>query len=300
MIFYSTGDTSFNTTAPTGSFASSGWQWVGSWIGFQAAPIGPHHFLAARHVGGSIGDVFVFDGVSYTTVAYTDDTVSDLRIWQVSGTFPTWAPLYRQSNETGRTVIVFGRGKTRGSEVLVDGMLKGWMWGSSDGQLRWGLNTIASVVDGGSYWGSLLYATFDQIGGTNEVDLAQGDSSAPCFINDGTGWKLAGVGAAVDAYFNTTNSGNGFVAALFDARGLYYSGTPPTGWALVTGAQPVPAGFYLTQVSVRAGWIDGIVPPVDLPDDVPALSTVQLVALAGLFALTGAWWLRRRRPVPAS
>jgi hypothetical protein len=298
VIFYSTADTSDNTTAPTGSLIGSGWQWVGYWIGFQAVPIGPHHFLAARHIGGSVGNVFTLNGTDYVTVAYQDDTVSDLRIWQVSGTFPSWAPLFRGSDEVGRDLVVFGRGLTRGGEIRVNNVLKGWYWGAGDGQLRWGENTVAEVVAGGTYWGALLYATFDQSGGPNEAHLASGDSSGPVFINDGSGWKLAGVAAAVDGPFNTTNTGNGFNAALFDLRGLYYdtAANPPPVWALVTGSSPVPGGFYATRVSVRAAWIDSIAAPPE--NDTPLFSGPHAVLLVIALGAAGAFHLRTIRSMP--
>jgi hypothetical protein len=292
MIFYSTADTSYNTTAPTGSLANSGWQWTGYWIGFQGVPVSPHHFLAARHIGGAVGDVFTLNGVDYTTVAFQDDTVSDLRLWQVKETFPSWAPLYRASDEVGKSLVVMGRGLTRGAELRVGGVLNGWYWGNGDGKLRWGQNTVSAAVDGGSYWGELLYATFDQSGGVNEAHLATYDSSGPVFINDGSEWKLAGVAAAVDGPFNTTDTGNGFEAAIFDARGLYYTDTPPDNWVLISGPSPVPSGLYATRVSVRAGWIDSVT-AVDDSNDVPLLEGPGLVAFVVLLAGTGAFFLRR-------
>ncbi len=300
VIFYSTGDPNYNTTAPTGSLAGSGWQWTGYWGGFQGAAIGPHHFIAARHVGGTVGDPFVLNGVSYTTIASFDDTVSDLRVWQISETFPDWAPLYRASNEVGRSLIVFGRGLTRGVEVrdVATNTLRGWQWGTGDGRLRWGQNAVASSVNGGSYWGELLYATFDATGGTNEAHLAVGDSSGPVFINDGTGWKLAGVAAAVDAYFNTTNSGSGFNAAIFDARGLYYGNTGS--WSLVGGTSPAPSGFYATRISARTTWIDSVVPPTDNSSDAPLLEPTETVVFAALLFLAGAFFLRRQNPTDAN
>jgi hypothetical protein len=296
VIFYATGDPAHNTTAPTGALANSGWQWVGSWIGFQGAPIGPRHFIAARHIGGTVGDEFFLDGVSYTTVAFTDDTLSDLRIWQVGGTFPSWAPLYRSSDEVGKTLIVFGRGLLRGAEVrdVATNTLRGWQWAASDGQLRWGQNAVHSVVNGGGYWGTLLHAKFDATGGPNEAHLAQNDSSGPVFIHDGSGWKLAGVAAAVDASFNTTNTGTGFNAAIFDARGLYYGSSG--NWTLIGGSLPVPSGFYLSRVSARTAWIDGVlatVPPV-LTTAVPAASPAGLVVLAMALLGAGLWFGRSR------
>ncbi len=293
VIFYSTADPDHNTIAPGGDLAGSGWQWVGYWGGFQGVPIGPHHFLAARHIGGTVGDPFTFGGVVYTTAACYDDSTTDLRIWEVSGSFPTWAPLYRGSDETGRLLVVFGRGLGRGAEVQVNGVLQGWQWGEGDGELRWGENVVAAVVNGGSYWGALLYATFDQNGLPDEAHLAIGDSSGPVFINDGTGWKLAGVAAAVDGPFNTTNSGNGFNAALFDVRGLYIDNNGT--WQLVSGPLPVPSGFYATRVSVRTAWIDSIVPPETMPDstDAPLLPPGGSLVLALSLLGAGAWSLHR-------
>ena len=262
VIFYSTSDPNYNTTPPTGALANSGWQWVGKWGGFQGTPIGPHHFIAAHHVGGAVDDPFVLDGVAYTTMAFFDDTVSDLRIWQVDGTFPSWAPLYRANNEVGKRLVVFGRGLTRGAEVrdAATNTLRGWHWGAGDGKMRWGQNAVVAVVNGGNYWGVLLYAVFNASGGPDVAHLAQGDSSGPVFIHDGTGWKLAGVAASVDSAFNITNTGAGFNAAIFDRRGLYYGKSE--NWRLVSGALPVPSGFYATRISVRLSWIDSVISPV--------------------------------------
>ncbi len=259
VIFYSTGDPDFNTTPPTGIFANSGWQWTGYWGGFQGAPIGPHHFIAARHVGGAIGEVFVLGGVTYVTTAFFDDPASDLRIWQVSGTFPSWAPLYRASEEVGKSFVVFGRGLPRGVEVrdVATNTLRGWQWGASDGKMRWGRNVFVGLVNGGPAWGALLRANFDGGGGGVKVHLALGDSSGPMFIHDSAGWKLAGVAASVDSAFNTTNTGAGFSAAIFDSRGLYYGNS--SSWKLVGGSLPTPSGFYATRVSVRAAWIEGVI-----------------------------------------
>ena len=247
-------------------------------------------------MGGTVGDPFTLNGVSYPTVAAFDDTLSDLRIWQINGTFPSWAPLYRASNEAGRSLIVFGRGLTRGAEVreVTDGKntLCGWQWGAGDGRLRWGQNVVTSAVNGGSYWGDLLYATFDATGGPDEAHLAVGDSSGPLFINDGTGWKLAGIAAAVDAYFNTTNTGAGFNAAIFDSRGLYYGSS--TSWSLEGGPAPIPSGFYVTRVSVRTAWIDGLVPPVTDSSDAPLLTPVGSLVFAALLFGAGGFLLHRQ------
>jgi len=111
------GDPDRNTTPPTGALEGSGWQYQGFWGGVLATPIAPQYFVAAKHVGGSVGGTFVFDGVPYRTVAYWDDPNSDLRIWQVDGGFSRWAPLYSGSDEIGKLLVVLGRGTQRGEEV---------------------------------------------------------------------------------------------------------------------------------------------------------------------------------------
>jgi len=258
MIFYATGDPAYNTSPPTGTLADSGWQWVGTWNGFQGTPIGPHHFIAARHVGGAVGDLFVLHGASYATVAFADDPSSDLRIWTVAGAFPSWAPLYRTNDEVGKPLVVFGRGLNRGAEVrdAATGTLRGWQWGPSDGKMRWGQNTVVAVMERDASWGSQLYAVFNAQGGRNVAHLALGDSSGPVFLRDDSGWKLAGVASSVDSLFNVTDSGPGFMAAVFDSRGLFFGRADH--WKKITGTAPTPSGFYATRISTRTAWIDQV------------------------------------------
>ena len=174
--------------------------------------------------------------------------------------------------------------------------LRGWQWGAGDGKLRWGQNVVNSAVNGGSYWGALLYALFDATGGVNEAHLALGDSSGPVFINDGSGWKLAGIAALVDSSFNTTTTGSGFNAAIFDVRELYYGSSG--NWTLITGASPVPSGFYATRISVRAAWIDSVAPTLDDSGDAPLLSPGGTLAFVVLLFGVGAFFISRpRHPV---
>jgi hypothetical protein len=116
-MFQSTGDPNFNTTPPTGALADSGWQYQGQWGNFLGTPIASQYFVAAKHVGGSIGQEFIFDGVIYHTTAVFDDPNSDLRIWKVDGLFPRYAPLYTGSNELGGDMVMFGRGSQRGEQI---------------------------------------------------------------------------------------------------------------------------------------------------------------------------------------
>jgi hypothetical protein len=271
LIFYSTGDPGYNTRPPKGALADSGWKWVGEWAGFQGTVIGPHQFIAARHTGGRIGDPFFLHGVRFTTSAYSDDGEADLRIWMVRGSFRSWAPLHRAQDEVGKGVVVIAGGVGRGAAVEVNGALCGWRWGGGAGRLRWGRNSVASIVEGGTGWGDLLFSLFSPSEGPNGADLAGGDSGGPVFVRGTKRWELAGVALGVEGPFSATAAGDGFNAAIFDGRGLYLLDRYRR-WQLISGLKAVPSGFYATRISTRAAWIDSVlsqpyrpVSPVLLP-----------------------------------
>src|SRR5690242_1174098 len=69
VIFYSTGDPSYNTNAPGGALTNSGWQYQGAWATFSGTVISSNAFITAKHVGGTVGDLFTFQGAQYTTTA---------------------------------------------------------------------------------------------------------------------------------------------------------------------------------------------------------------------------------------
>ena len=284
VLFDSTGDPTFNTTAPGGALAGSGWQYEGTFGGFLATPIGPNYFLAAKHIGGSPGSPFVYSGNTFTTDAFVDSPNSDLRIWHVTGTFSSYAPLYTGTDVIGRDLVVFGLGSPRGADVIRDGSLVGWLWGSGSNLQRWGTNTVADRINLGASLGTTLHATFDHGASTNEATLSAGDSSGGVFIQDPADsvWKLAGVNYGVDGPFKTLPSDTvAFNAALFDMRGFYVEDAPNS-YHLVSGASPVPAGMYATEISSNLPFILSTVPE---PSSCCAL-------VVGVFTLAS---LRRRR-----
>jgi len=118
VLFYQTGDPNYNTTAPGGSLTNSGWQFEGFWGSFLGTPIAPKYFITAGHVGGTVGEVFNWNGVGYPTTAVYDDPDSDLRIWRICGTLPDYAQLYTDTNEVGQSFVVFGRGTRRGTRHI--------------------------------------------------------------------------------------------------------------------------------------------------------------------------------------
>jgi PKD repeat protein len=265
VLFEATGDPSYNTNAPTGSLANSGWQYEGQWNTengpFLGTPIAPTFFLAAQHVGGTANlnnDQFVFSGVTYTVVTNFDDPSTDLRIWQVGQTFPSYAPLYTASSEVGKTCVVLGRGYDRGAAVIVGGVTNGWQWGNTVGVQRWGENTVSSIYTYSGY-GQHLLAYFDRNGITNECMLTAYDSSGGVFIQDGSTWKLAAINHAISDPFVSTNgvNGSGFNAAVVDYGGLYLGGD--NNWQLTTNQlSDIPAYFLSTRVSARISWINSV------------------------------------------
>jgi len=255
VILFGTGDPSTNTAAPTGTLAGSGWQYEGQFGSFLGTVIASNYFVTAKHIGGSVGQTFVFNGANYTTTAVFPDPSSDLQIWQVSGTFPSHAQTYSAvaGSESNKDLVVFGRGTQRGSPVLVgsDSHLGGWLWGSSDGVQRWGTNVVGSIVTDPTY-GDLLRVPFNTGVSGNESHLSVGDSGGAVFVFNTTSnvWELAGINLAVDGPFSTSSSGaNPFNAAMFDTTGLYVNG----------GIAPNPSAFYATEIAAHRGFIESVI-----------------------------------------
>jgi hypothetical protein len=268
VILMDTSDPLANTTAPTGALANSGWQFEGDWGGFLGTPIAPHFFISAAHIGQA-GPYFVFQGSTYTIVRSFSLTNSDLLIWQVNETFPSFALLYSKHDEIGKHLIVIGRGTRRGTEIFLDETLRGWNWGEVDGWRRWGENDVVDLVPYNGH--DLVYATFDQGEQPNESHLSSGDSGGAMFLKDGGVWKLAGISYAVDDLYTAPDTSTGFDAAIFDARGYYiYDGAS---FSQITGDTAVPTGFYASRIASELGWIYSVIDPTgDLDaDEIPNL-----------------------------
>ncbi|MEO1835360.1 MAG: hypothetical protein ABGZ49_07675, partial [Akkermansiaceae bacterium] len=112
LIFFDTGDPAHNREiAPGGVWAGSGWQYQGDYKNFLGTMISPRHFVTARHLG--VGETeFIhktyFSGVASDRTYYLNPTVNggagfwnitgtDLRLFEVYGDFPAYAPLYTKS-----------------------------------------------------------------------------------------------------------------------------------------------------------------------------------------------------------
>ena len=270
ILFHETGDPIHNTSPPTGDLDGSGWQWQGTWGSALGTPVAPRYFLTAKHVGGSVSNLFIFHGLAFPTTAVARDPESDLALWRVCGLFEDFAPLQTETNEVGLDAVLIGRGTPRGPAVTLTNdtevLLLGWRWAPGDGRQRWGRNHIDGIADGGPGYGELLRAQFDTNGLPDECHLSTGDSGGALFLNDGTGWKVAGIHYSVDSPYSYTGAPNdtGFNASLFDQGGIYIK--EDTLWTLLPKLpEPQPGHLYSTRVSARLEWIRSVLNQ-NLPD----------------------------------
>ncbi|HNX52740.1 MAG TPA: thrombospondin type 3 repeat-containing protein [Pontiellaceae bacterium] len=285
VLFYSTGDASYHTNAPTGALEGSGWQFQGRFGSYLGTPISPHHFIAAQHIsaGTSVGTKFYYNGSVYTTTAKTNDSASDLTIWTVAERFTSYAPLYSGTSESGKGLVVFGRGVDRGVAITntlttitghgqstttnVTVITNGWKWGSYNYTQRWGTNLVSTTATMGGY--PVLVANWDA--GGDDCMLADKDSSGGVFIQESGVWKLAGInysiGPSATYSFNSDGS-SPFNAAILDFRGdaplYYFNGTS---WVSLPSSQK--SSFFVSRISSRYSWITNNV--TDFDQDVDLL-----------------------------
>lgn len=217
--------------------------------------------------------------MDYQTIAVADIPGSDLRVYQVAGTLPVYAELYRGTITVGTAVSVVGMGvHTLGAEVTTadpEPNEHGWRWGGTRGK-SWGSNHVEGFATTSEGF-KLVVIDFDAVAG--EAALAVNDSGGGLFIFDGGQWKLAGVHYAVEGRYSTSADGSSpFNAAIYDGEGLFIESS--NGWV---AAPDRPQFSYVSNVSHYASAIDAAVASIPEP------ATLSLLAAAGSLAL-----LRRR------
>jgi hypothetical protein len=277
-----------NTSPPTGALANTGWQYQAQFAGFLGTPISSKYFITAQHIGGVVGQDVAYQGVQYFTDQAVDVPGTDLRLWRISGTFPSWAPMWTPSDgtEVGKKLTVFGRGTQRGAPIIAPSVglpdnsdqpagsggsfpggiansevvpagyeIRGWKWGVDDRVQSWGENVV-KLNTNISGLGTLLYFTFDSSGGPNEAALSAGDSGGGVFVrNAGGQYKLAGINFGVDGPFRARMDEPGYFAAMLDFGGFYIDDppqfTPPT-------MADIPAGAYASSIVANRAFINSV------------------------------------------
>jgi hypothetical protein len=193
--------------------------------------VAPNFFLTAKHLGGSVGDAFVLNSVSYQSVAFHDIPNSDLRVIQVATALPNHALFYRRSNTEAlyQPASLVGRGYyTLGAVVdeVAGSGTNGWVWGGSPGKSQ-GMTTVDDYATVNGY----PALAFDFQNAAGESMYSVGDSGGGMFIGDPENpgqWLLAGINYAVGpatTYYRKV--GSSYIAispgsAIHTGTGLYY------------------------------------------------------------------------------
>lgn len=267
---------------------NSGWQWVGNYSIFTGTAISSRHFVIASHVGINPSNTFNYQGTNYTIdttfnggTGFAQSPTSDLTIFRVNGTFPNFAPMWNASvdgTEVGKPLVAIGRGARRGTEVRVNGVLKGWRFDfdGQDGVRSWGENVVSSAFNAGGNLGELIAMDFDADGGPNEGALSVGDSSGGVFIKSGSQWKLAGVIFGNDGPWRINAGDAPFHANIFDAGGLFIGNNPQF---IPDTEIDNPASSYATRISANLGWINSVIGAAVAPEPGMGLAILALVPL---------------------
>jgi hypothetical protein len=240
--------------------------------------ISPRHFITASHIGAAavtFEHKAFFSGEGADRIYYLNPNANgglghwnmpgtDLRVFEVYGDFPDYAPLYTGTDEAGKETVMMGRGLTRGAEVTLQTQTRGWKWGANDKRARWGVNEVDSIESDDSV-GDLLVTDFDEAPGSEECHAASGDSGGALFVKDGARWKLAGIMYAVDGKYDTNTTcadGSEFHAAMFNALGFFIGedNTECDGWEAVSMSNDtVRSRTYASRISSSAAAIRAII-----------------------------------------
>ena len=259
-----------------------GWSVTGSWQVGGGVAVAPNYFLTAQHLGGTPGQPFVIDGHTYNSSAFTDIAGSDLRMVKITGTFPSYAPLYRSpaGSEAGKAISMIGFGRfAHGAAVTTGTTQNGWNWGTAAGK-NFAMNTAAGATTISGM--QLLDYTFNPVSGQNEGIYSVGDSGGGTFINTGGAWRLAGVNFAVTNFYTQPLAPNPIQASIYNGTGLYVKDqngnfVPAT----------APQSGYATEIAAYLSRIDSVILPGDVNDD-GTVNFSDVLALAQNFGASGA------------
>ena len=281
----------------TGPITTSGFQFEGQWQNtFLGTAIAPNDFITAGHLGGNVGDSFIYNGATYTTTArFNDPSAADVTIWKVNGSFGSYAPIYTGGNEVGQSLVVYGDSGARGAPVMVNGTsYGGWYFTPASAVTSYGTNVISTAgTVAGAPTGQYLTFQFNPALGATTASLAPGDSGGGVFLQQGGVWSLAGINFAVDGPYNVHavndpnyKASDAFNGAIYNQSGLFYDGTnTPLGATF--------ASSYASRLSTEVAWIESVTGLTSVPEP-----TGLVLLLSGLGLAVPVWLRRRGRSMP--
>ncbi len=304
VFFLATENPEHNTTPPANAAEARAWDLQGIWRTCQGTPIAPRWFLSAKHIGGAIGDPFTVHGKTHYAIARILDPDSDLVLWGVTESFQDHAALFREGDEIGQRMLVFGRGEIRGRPVFLEKdsiqELRGWERGSGRAVMRWGENLVTEIADDPVLiqkgLGHLIGAEFNRDGLPDEAGLGPCDSGGGMFLWQDNEWKLAAINYAAGGRYNTTREGKGFDAMLFDGGGFFVcndgSCRAEDSWDFIEEDEvDQPSSIWGTRIQHRSSWIEQNI--ADMPDPETSIVLESAQEVTGPFKPESGWRLRQ-------
>lgn len=304
VFFLATENPEHNTTPPANAAEARAWDLQGIWRTCQGTPIAPRWFLSAKHIGGAIGDPFTVHGKTHYAIARILDPDSDLVLWGVTESFQNHAALFREGDEIGQRMLVFGRGEIRGRPVFLEKdsiqELRGWERGSGRAVMRWGENLVTEIADDPVLiqkgLGHLIGAEFNRDGLPDEAGLGPCDSGGGMFLWQDNEWKLAAINYAAGGRYNTTREGKGFDAMLFDGGGFFVcndgSCRAEDSWDFIEDDEvDQPSSIWGTRIQHRSSWIEQNI--ADMPDPETSIVLESAQEVTGPFKPESGWRLRQ-------
>ena len=304
VFFLATENPEHNTTPPANAAEARAWDLQGIWRTCQGTPIAPRWFLSAKHIGGAIGDPFTVHGKTHYAIARILDPDSDLVLWGVTESFQNHAALFREGDEIGQRMLVFGRGEIRGRPVFLEKdsiqELRGWERGSGRAVMRWGENLVTEIADDPVLiqkgLGHLIGAEFNRDGLPDEAGLGPCDSGGGMFLWQDNEWKLAAINYAAGGRYNTTREGKGFDAMLFDGGGFFVcndgSCRAEDSWDFIEEDEvDQPSSIWGTRIQHRSSWIEQNI--ADMPDPETSIVLESAQEVTGPFKPESGWRLRQ-------
>ena len=302
VMFLSKDDPTHNTTPPSDPAAARDWRLQGIWRTCQGTPVAPSWFLSAKHIGGAIGDSLTVEGKTHHAIARILDPESDLVLWGVMETFQEHAKLYTGGDESGKRMLVFGRGAVRGKPVMLESNgnleLKGWERGKGKAVMRWGENIVTHIADDPVLikkgLGQLIGAEFNRNGLPDEAGISPCDSGGGMFLLQDEEWRLAAMSYAAGGQYNTSQEGDGFPAMLFDEGGYFrYTELFDENvfvWELIDNDDAdLPSSIWGTRIQYRMSWIEQSI--AAMPEPKTSIVLESAPTLTGPFEKESDWTL---------